>query len=129
MIRLLLAFVLSATAALTAVVVMGMLYSFFVPGSPWGAALHFGVPAALVIYPITFVVGFPLYCAARLLKAISWGRVILGGVFLALVYPVVVLIDSDFSAGSVTGFVICGGIGALAGLVFCQVAGIKRARD
>lgn len=129
MIRLVLAFVISSTAALAAVVVTGMLYSFFVPGSPWEVALHFGEPAALVIYPITFVVGLPLYCAARLLKIFSWGRVLFGGIFLALVYPVGVLIYSDFSAGSVSGFVICGGIGALAGLIFCQVAGIKRASN
>ena len=127
MIRLVLAFAISATAALAAVTVMAMLYSFFVPGSAWKAALHFGEPAALVIYPITFVVGVPLYCAARLLKIISWGRDIFGGALLALVYPVLVLIRSDFSTGSLLGFVICGGIGAFAGLVFCQVAGIKRA--
>lgn len=95
----------------------------------WEVALHFGIFGSVIIFPLVFLIAMPLYYVVRVLGLLSWPAIMFGGVLIALVYPFITLIENKPGFVAWWHFLICGIAGAIAALVFCRVAGIKRARS
>lgn len=96
---------------------------------PWKSALHFGVYGAVIIFPITLLGGVPLFMVARAFGLIRWSIVLGAGILLGLVYPAIVFIQNEPGVVSWWAFAVCAGAGLVAALVFCRVAGIRRAAE
>ena len=126
MARLVLAFVASAFAALVAAVLIAVIFVSDKQNHPLEVALHFTVFGAIIVFPVAFVGGIPLYGLFRVLGWINWWMVLLGGIALSEAYAVYIYFIN--LPGTVTPgeFATCGASGVVAAIVFCRIAGIRR---
>ncbi|WP_029919517.1 hypothetical protein [Nevskia soli] len=126
MARLVLAFVASAFAALVVVVLTAVIFVSDRLNHPLAVALHFTIFGAVIVFPVTFVGGVPLYGLCRLLGWVNWWTVLLGGIVLSEAYAVYIYLINQPGAITLGEFATCGASGVVAALVFSRVAGIHR---
>lgn len=120
------AFIASAVTALIFVTVAAVIFFPAMSGTKWWEiAIHFGVFGSVVILPLTLLAAIP-YLLFRYLGWLNRWSVLLGGAALGLAYPTFAFFTSSPELVRWWAFAVCGAAGALAALVFWQIAGFDR---
>lgn len=127
--RVALAFTAAAAAALATLMLFVLaLWPFSESSEPaWRGALHFGLYGGVIIFGATVLLAVPSYLLLRALGRITWASSFIGGVGIALGYPLLVTYE-NFPSDVVQwwAYAVCGICGAVAAMVFCRVADIQR---
>lgn len=129
MARVLIATFVSATVAVVFVALVAALYWPDDAERPLEVAIHFLVFGSVIVFPVAFICGLPLYYLVRWRGWLSPEAVLVGGVGLALIFPLVVFIDNRESIVSFWHIIICAAAGALASAAFLTIAPVRDAQS
>jgi hypothetical protein len=120
--RVLLATFVSAAVAVLFVALVAVLFWPDDSEKPLEVAVHFLVFGSLVVFPVAFIGGVPLYYLFRWCGWLSPGSVLVAGVVLGLAIPVAVFIDNRETFVSFWHILICTVAAALASAAFVKIA-------
>jgi hypothetical protein len=125
MLRILLATFVSAAVAV-AVATIAALVGWRGIDTPLNIAVHVLVFGTIIVFPIAFLGGVPLYYLFRWRGWLTPSAVLIGGTTLALVYPLVAWWENKPGEVSFGYFFVCGAAGAAASVVFIRLSKTAR---
>lgn len=124
--RLILAFLAASTSAIIALFFIILIFFSIFPTSsdpPQKLAFHFLVFGAIIIFPIAFGLGVPLFLIFKYKGWLSTINIYIGGISLSLIYPIYYFVKNAYKFETITFsyLTLCIISGTIAVFVFSKI--------